>query len=207
MTQLVDARSALQARGFDEIPAARLTDILNQAKDQFEDAFTSPPPWLEGTQSGTAPMTFTDLKEILYVADTSNQNELRGVPAQQIIAEMDTIIGDAGTPAVWWLDWSGSSAVLKVHPTSTTVQLSVRYVKESPVLSADADTPLIPARYHSTWIDLAAVRCYLDGDNPGDAAQLAAIANQDLARIASRYETRDRQNGSYQQILGYAGDW
>jgi hypothetical protein len=200
--QLVDARTALIARGFDELTPTRLNEVLNLAKNQFEDGY--PFPWLETTATGPAPLTIADLKDVLYVVDTTNQNELRGVPAQHIIAEQDPIIGDTGAPALWWLDGTTS---LKTWPVQASAQLSVRYVKESPELSLDADTPLIPVRYHSTWVDLAAVRAYLDSDNIDAAAQLSAIVGQDLARIIARYDTRNRQNSAYQQILGYAEDW
>lgn len=199
---LDDARTALQERGFDELSDTRLDEILNLAKNQFEDVF--PFPWLEDTATGTAPLTIDDLKAVLYVVDTSNRVELMGVPAQQVVSDLDPIVATTGQPVVWW---QNGANVLEVYPASTSVQLSVRYVKESPELSLDADTPLIPARYHATWVDLAAVRAYLDGDNPEAAAQLRAVVAQDLQAIVSRFATVNRQNGLFQSIRGYSEDW
>lgn len=202
MSTLVQARAELNARGFDEISDARLTAILNIAKNQFEDSY--PFPWLEATTAGPAPLTIATLKHVLYVVDTTNQVELTGVPAPQIIAELDPIIGTAGAPSVWWLNGTN---VLTTWPLSTTAQLSVRSINESPELSADGDTPLIPVRYHPTWIDLAAIRAYLDGDNVNEAVQLRSIVSQDLGQIIARYDTRNRQNAVYQTIRGYSDDW
>ena len=49
------ARTELAARGFDDLAAARLTLFLNQARNDFEDAY--PFPWLETVfATGPAPL-------------------------------------------------------------------------------------------------------------------------------------------------------
>lgn len=66
--------------------------MLNNAKDELEDFFDWP--WLETTTTGTAPLTVTNLKRILYVTDTTNDTELPGVQA----ADINANIADTGTP-------------------------------------------------------------------------------------------------------------
>lgn len=200
--QLSDAQTELAARGFDAVSPARMVTILNQAKNQFEDIY--PFPWLESTASGLAPKTIADLKDVLYVVDTTNQRELVGTTAQFVVGDLDPTIGNAGAPVVWWLDGAN---IVTTYPLSTSAQLLVRYVKESPELAAPTDTPLIPVRYHNTWIDLAVIRGYLDRDDLGAAGQLRQVVSQDLAAVVSRYATMNRQNGAYQQIRGYSEDW
>jgi hypothetical protein len=147
---LTAAQTELKARGGDYLSTARLTTFLNDAKNELEDFFVWP--WLETTTTGTAPLTISDLKHVLYVVDTTNQAELTGASAQYIVEDLDETITTTGTPDVWWLD---GTTTLKVYPANTSASLSVRYVKFSPELSAGADTPLIPVRNHNLWIDLA----------------------------------------------------
>lgn len=199
---LNEARTELAARGFDELSPTRLTSFLNIAKSQFEDAYTFP--WLEASEAGTSPLTIEDLKQVLHVVDTSNHVELEGVTSSYIVAELSSDLDAQGQPLVWWLDGEN---VVKTWPVNTSTQLSVRYLKQSPELTDNTDTPLIPVRYHQTWIDLAVVRAHMDADAPDLAASARAVASQDLAQIISRYETRNRQNAVSQIIRGDAEDW
>lgn len=198
---LGDAQTELAGRGFDYLAASRMTIMLNDAKNALEDQW--PFPWLETTATGTAPLTITDLKQVLYVQDTTNDNELLGLPVAQIAVDGDDITR-AGTPAYWWLD---GTSTLNVWPVSTSVQLSVRYVRESVELSAVSDTPLIPARYHPLWVDLAVVQAYHDSDNFAGAQQLQGYVDSRMAKLVERYEQRNLQNGSYQTIRYMSDDW
>lgn len=198
---LADARAELAARGFDYLLPGRMNIMLNDARNAFEDVY--PFPWLEAAVTGTAPLTIADLKHVLFVQDTTNDTELLGLPVQQI-AQLGDDLALPGLPTHWWLD---GLTTLNVWPVSTSAQLLVRYVKESPELAGDLDTPLIPVRYHNTWVDLAVVRAYLDSDNFAAASALQQIANNDLAQISQRYATRNGQNPGYQTIRFNSDDW
>lgn len=192
---LSTARDELAARGFDYLSTTRMNLMLNAGKNALEDEY--PFPWLETTTTGTAPLTISDLKYVLYVVDTSNQNELTGVDVRDV-ALGDPTVTTAGTPDSWWLD---GAATVRTYPTSTSASLSVRYVKFSPELSADSDTPLIPGRYHLTWIDYAVVRAYEDSDNYDAAnALLSQVRGYSLAQMIEVYASRNRQNSGYVQI-------
>jgi hypothetical protein len=197
---LLAAQIEVRERGFFELPDDRLTVLLNQAKNTFEDFY--PWPWLETVVTGTAPLTVNDLKQILYVRDSTNDIELLGLPAQQIIVGDDDI-AQTGTPTHWWLD---GEEEINVWPVSA-VSLEVRYIKESPELAATTDIPLIPARYHNSWVDLAVIRAYIDSDRFAAVQGLKQIVDADLTLIAQRYATRNRQNGSYQTIRYFSEDW
>lgn len=195
---LGEAQQEFYARGVDYIDDVdRLTLWLNQAKNIFEDTF--PFPWLMQFVTGLSPLTISDLKDILYVFDANTNNELIGVPVQQLVVNGDTT--GSGLPTNWWLDGN----VLTTWPTATTV--SARYVKESPELVQPSDTPLIPARYHNTWIDLAMIRAYVDRDNFVAAQGLQQLVNTDLTLIVQRYATRNMQNPAYQTMRAGAEDW
>jgi hypothetical protein len=198
---LAAAQVEMANRGFDYLSTDRRTFFLNQAKNTFEDIF--PFPWLEDVATGTSPLTISDLKQVLYVSDTDHDRELLGLPAAQIIVD-GTDLAETGTPSNWWLD--GENTVT-VWPVSSSASLQVRYIKESDELVDPTNTPLIPARYHGTWIDLAVIRAYIDSDNYVAAQGLQQIVALDLSQIAQRYATRNDQNPGYQTIRSGSDDW
>ena len=196
------ARTELLARGFDYLSSSRANTMLTNAKNAFEDEWSWP--WLEATTTGTAPLTISDLKDVLSVVDTTNQVQLTGLDARDI-TDRDAIVTTAGSPDSWWLD---GETTLRVYPTSTSVQLSVRYVKFSPELANDSDTPLIPVRYHPVWLDYAVVEAYLDSDNFDAAAGLLNFVRQQrLPAMIEQYATRNRQNPGYVAVTWASDDW
>lgn len=198
---LGEAQSELGARGFDFLSSTRTAIMLNDAKNEFEDS--CPFPWLETTTTGTAPLTISDLKYVLFVQDTTNDVELQGLAPEQIALFGDDI-SQAGSPEFWWLDGTGT---LTTWPLSSSVQLLVRYVKFSPELSASSDTPLIPTRYHNIWVDLAVVRAYRDTDNFAAAAALQTAVAGRMSSVVEVYVARNRQGPESQTIRYASGDW
>lgn len=176
MTTLLAGRTELQARGYSRFLPARLTTWLNDAKDQFED-YPFDWPWLKSTATGAAPLTISDLRRVRAVVDTSNRNQLRKVRDADVLEFADYTLATTGVPECWFLT---SDTVVAVYPVQTA-SLSVPYLKFSPALSADGDTPLIPARYHGIWVDLAEVHVLRYGVK--DAASAATLEQAALGRI------------------------
>lgn len=190
---LAGAQAELAARGFDYLSSGRMTLMLNNAKNTFEDAW--PFPWLWKTVTATAPLTIADLKYIAIVKDDANQ-ELLGIDLR-MLEQDSTDLDLPGTPVYWWLQGgSDPETILHVWPVATTT-LNVTYVAESDELALATDTPLIPGRYHTTWIDLAVISAYQDSDNFQAASALRADVTARLNQIIERYETRNRQNSGY----------
>jgi hypothetical protein len=200
--QLSAARTELQARGFDHLSSARCLIMLNRAKNALEDEY--PWPWLHTSTTGTAPLTISDLKHIQYVSDTSNDRTLTGVDLRWV-REMDASADETGTPQVWWLD---GETTLRVWPLNTSINLSVRYVKFSPELSADGDTPLIPTRYHPVWVDYAVVEAYKDADDYANAnALLQHLRMVEVPRMIAHYANRNLQNPEAIAVTYASEDW
>lgn len=151
ITTLATAEAELQARGYNRFSTSRLDSWLNSAKNRFED-YTDWP-WLKTTTTGTAPLTISDLRRVLSVVDSSAKLPVEQVAADAIIEFASADLTLAGSPSGWYLS---SDTVLTTFPVGTG-SLSVRYLKFSPELSLGADTPLIPARYRTAWVDLAEV--------------------------------------------------
>lgn len=196
------ARTELLARGFSYLDSTRANLMLNTAKNELEDEHDWP--WLETTTTGVAPLTIADLKRILYVVDLTNGRQLTGLDAQDI-ADRDVVVTTAGSPDSWYLD---GLTTLRLYPTSTSDQLSVRYVKYSPELVADGDTPQIPVRYHVLWVDYACVEAYRDVENYAAAnALLQHIKQVKLPQLLSVFGMRNMQNPEYTQVTFASEDW
>lgn len=192
----------LKARGADYLSDARATIILNAARNDFED-FWWGWPWLETSTTGTAPVTISDVRQILYVTDTTGRTLLEGRDARDLVGDTDAVLTTTGTATSWYLD---GSATLRVYPANTSTTFTVRYVKFSAELTG-TDTPAIPTRHHPLWIDLAMVRVYRDSDDLAAAEALRRQTQEDLRRLVAVYELRSGSNNRRQIIREGALDW
>lgn len=202
---LADGRAELSARGYSRIVTAapaRANVWLNEAKNRFED-YGYDWPWLKATTTGTAPVTISDLRRVMSVADTTNRCPLEPVDADAITEFGDTNLALTGVPQAWYLS---AETVLTTYPVGTAT-LSVRYVKFSPELSADGDAPLIPVRYRSTWIDLAEAELLRYGvKDVQAAAALEVSAFARLREIAGVYAMQAQQAYAGSLVTGASVD-
>ncbi len=198
---LAQARTELQARGATYLSDARCNSMLNSAKAELEDFWYWN--WLETTTTGTAPLTISDLKQVLYVADTTNRSELWYMKAEDIVSQEYYDLAFTGTPEIFYLS---SETQLSVWPVQA-VSLSVKYLKVSPTLSADGDTPIFPSRYDDIWMDLAMVRVYKDSDDLDRAFALNKDCQQRLGQLIAQYEVKSLSNPRVARIDSGAGDW
>lgn len=182
---LDEGRSAVMARGFDYLAAPQLTLMLNTAKDEFEDMWEWP--WLWLPFSGPTPLVIANLKLVMTVQ--SGGTELLGLDVRQV-AQDGTDLTLAGAPQYWWIEaadtlhaWPGDGATV-----------SGICLQDSPPLVNPTDTPLIPARYHNLWIDLAVCEAYKDSDNYAASQSLRADVIVRMQDVIARYEVRNRQH-------------
>jgi len=191
------ARSALMDRGFDYLTQGQQDLMLNRARNDFEDYW--PWPWLRSYLRGTpTPVDIPDLKYVVSVANPSDAGgELLGLEDSDVNRlDADAVAIGSGWPRYWFLVPQPAPAegvTLNVWPSSGDV-LNVIYVHLTPELLNPDDTPEIPARYHSIWIDYAVIQGYKDRDNFPAAQALQADCDIRMQRLVERYETRNRQH-------------
>lgn len=196
---LSSARTQLEKLGAGRLSGDTTMEdfYLNQAKNWIEDKDDWP--WLETTTTGSSPLTISDLRKVIYVADTTNDRLLKEADIIDI-ARRDPGIDAVGDPTRFYLDGLTS---LKVWPVRT-VALSVRYLKYSPELTT-SDTPLIPTRYHMLWCDVA-FYLYLQAREPqyvtGD---MVARINDEIDTMKRNFSNRDVN--SIQNLYGSVYDW
>lgn len=197
---LATARAELESRGYARFTDARLEAFLNTAKNRFED-YPFDWPWLWGTATGAAPLTISDLRRVRSVVNSTTQTPLGHVDVDALVEFVSGDLTLAGTAAGWYLS---AETVVSTYPT--TASLSVRYVKFSPEL-AGTDTPLIPTRYHQSWVDLAEVEVLKYGVKDANlAASLESAVMGRLAEIAGVYAMQDQPVYSETLVSGASTD-
>lgn len=190
-----ELKTELKARGFDYLSDTRAGQYINRA--YHETCEMADWPFLRATTTGTAPLTISDMRQVIFVEDTTNNRVLEGVD-ERSVRNADPDITATGDPEYWWL--SGTTT-LNVYPPNTTPSLRVVYYEVPDDLSG-SNSPTIPTRYHLTIVDRAACHAYKDQDN-WDAAQ-AAEADW-LVQIQQMQETLLLQN--YQNSQDIIQTW
>ena len=178
------------ARGFDYLSPGRLTIMLNNAKNAFEDVWEWP--WLWRTLTGTAPLD-ADRPQARLHRHTPTGNELLGLDVRQI-AQSGTSLQQTGTPQYWWLDGPDPYPVMHTWPAGPARARGRLHRRKPRTRPHDTDAPLIPPRYRPLWIDYAVVEAYKDSDNYQGAQALRADIDARMQDLIARYEVRNRQH-------------
>lgn len=191
---LTALRAEFVARGYDYVDSGGTTrqdSFINRGYHRIcEEADW---PFLQIVASGTAPLSsLTDIREVIYVLDTTNNAELQGSTANDI-AYLDPNVSTAGTPQYWWLDQD----TIKVYPTSASASLSVRYVKVPTDLSSGSDTPVLPTRYHPLIVDAAVLEAAKDADDLNTLQVLQADYDRRIQEMKRTLLNRNHQGPDY----------
>lgn len=149
-------------------------------------------PFLEGDITGAAPLTITDLRQVLSVTDATNKAQLWGADRRTLLDNYSDLTL-TGTPTQFYLEGS----ILKVYPASTTVTLSVRYLGIPVALSGATDKPVVPNQYQYLIIDGAVLRAMKDSDNFSGAKALQEHYDMGVGRMAQTYLARNLHNPDY----------
>lgn len=163
-----------------------------------------PWPFLETSTSGTAPLTISNLGDVIYVEDTTNDNRLHLLDVRSAVDD-DPDLDDTGTPEGYYLD---GSSTLRVWPASTSVTVAVRYIKVPTELSADGDTLDIPSRFQGLVIDGAMVRVYQDSDEFEAAAALQQMIDMRVGKMTDALFSRSFDSQFVQRVMPHEdGVW
>ncbi len=198
---LAEMRDELEQRGYSfivDLPD-RANRWINQAYQEVCEAEDWP--FCEATTTGTAPLTISDLRQILYVVDSTNDLPLLGSD-QRTIQQKDPDLTQTGSPCNFYLT---GSTTLAVWPPDTSVSLTVRYLKVPAELDDDADEPIIPERFQELIIDGAVIKALKDTDRLGNAQALKQMWSESL--YAMKLSLMDRNRFNQQAILDTSPAW
>lgn len=177
------------ARGFDYLNQdtagqTRAKRWVNRAYLQLCEAF--PWPFVEDEVEDTAPLTLGDMRAVLSVVDSTNGAKLSYVETRSL-TDFTTDTDLAGTPCHYWLDGN----TVNLYPTSTTVEVKVRYLTVPDELEDDTDVLVVPNRFTDLVVDGAVLRAYKDTDNFNAHNALKASYQDDLMGMAASLMVRN----------------
>lgn len=182
-----DLLGELAARGTDYLEPGRAERFLNRGYQMLCEEY--PFDFLKKTVTAqAAPLTISDLREIVYVADATSNSELFELDERQV-SELDPDSNETGTASYWYL----LGDTLYTYPTDTAASLIVRYVRVPTELSGAADEPLVPQRYRNLIVDAAYYLALKDNDEFDSAAALKALYDAEVLKMILRLGNRSLQ--------------
>lgn len=187
---LTALQDEVKARVVDTASTTRLNYWINRAYHSFNEREA----WgyLETTSTGASPLTISDLRAVLSVTDTTNKSVLSFEDFRNLNDDDPTLTA-TGQPYCWY---QSAPTIIGCYPT-TSVSLSVRYLKVPTDLSSGSDTPLIPTRYHYALVEGACAFAYRDSDaidlaqSCQDAFDSAVIEASDALNFVNYDSVRD----------------
>lgn len=195
-----ELQEEVKARGFEYLSDAtgleRVKRWINLAYQELCEAEDWP--FLYADISGLAPLAIADLRSVLSV--NSESRSLRWLD-RRVLTGSGVDLAQRGSPTYWHLE----DRTLLTYPASDEV-LEVRYVKVPVDLTADADVPVVPARYHDLLVDGAVVRAYKDSDNYEAMAAVRSEYDRALHGMALTLGWQNHQ-GAETIHAPYGGDW
>jgi hypothetical protein len=181
---LAEIRAEVRARGYDYLPDSRIDLWIQQTYLWVCSLY--PWPFLETTASGPAPLTITDLSQILHVSDGTQILDGRD---QRDILDHDPGLTVAGTPAAWYLEGED----IHIWPADPATEIRVRYIRE-PAELVDNTSPLFPAAYHEILVDGAVLRGLKDNDEYDAASSLQGVLDMAVDGMKEAMLQRNYQN-------------
>lgn len=150
-------KAAVVSRGFSRLTTTEQGQVINDAIHEL-DGMEPRWPYLLTTSSGALPLTISDYVDVTLVMNTT-----LNVPVDYVdFEDFSAYAGDltrTGTDPQFWYFTPGSTTSLSGYPV-TARSVKVTYYKSSPDLSAGADLPLAPSRWHHLIVDMAVRNAY-----------------------------------------------
>lgn len=200
-------QTELLARGFDYLgtTAAGQVRVKQFLNDAYLTDICDPYPWmfLEATTTGTGTVTITDLRDVLYVLDTSRKRVLPSADIRDIAATAPDFESKTGSASAYYIDGD----TLKLFPVSPSTELSVRYIKVPPELDGPTDVPVLPARWHGLIVDFAVPKAYRDDDDFDEAVATEDYNFKRLGRMVEAEFSKNLDNTQYVSRTGWIGDY
>lgn len=174
-------KAELVARGFDYLSTTRQGQFINDAMHELDDLYTWP--YRETSSTGAAPLSITTLGIIQQVINSTRNAPLEPRSYQWLIREFGDL-STSGQASYYYVSWTSGGPKVVTYPTNSDT-LAVLHWKIATDLSAGADLPLSPTRYHTIIVDIAVRMALVDADNYSAAAALQTEIERKTARMAN----------------------
>lgn len=178
-----ELQTEVYSRGFNFLnqDAAGRTRVKRWLNEAYLWDVCEAAPWtfLRTSTSGTAPLTIADLADVIWVADSTNDQGIAELDEKNL-QDFDPTLDETGRAERWYMT---SETTMAVWPVDTTSTFQVTYRKVPAELAADGDTPVVPSRFHNLIVDGAVIRAYRDSDEFDAADRLQIIQDMGLERM------------------------
>lgn len=170
-TTFGDVKNEFYNSGFDYIRDNNQTDRAGRWVNQSYQEICGLERWpfLRTSTTGTAPISISDLGDILRVTDTALNRRLVEND-EDSLADLNADLTVAGTASWYYLSYSTSPTVNTFPATTNT--LSVVYYKSPASLTGDADVLLVPDEFIDVVVLGAMRRAYFDGTDAASQYQM-----------------------------------
>lgn len=201
-------RTAVRLRA--NVPTTDLIWTDGFVNDAINEALVSistehPWPWLQTKASPSHTDGLVDLSAITPAVRDITHLFVEDVEAKKVsVAETDLVAVVGPSEARYVFSVWGNELQIRSAPSATDT-LTLRYYRNESVLTADADTPLMPAVYHPVIVERACSIGFESTDDQSSAAMHEARSRQllahmlatALARIRGRHGVRVRPGYPY----------
>jgi hypothetical protein len=195
LDNLSELREEFLDRGFRYLSATRANRYVNLGYYEVCDEYDWP--FLEDSESGTAPVTISDLGKVESVVNSTT--ELKVLPLdRRLVQDMDAKLDDTGTAEFYYIT---AGTTVNVYPANTSNTFVVRYWKFPSEMDDDADTPVIPARFRYLIVEAAVRRAYQDSDNPELARMCAEEYERGLQKMLAVYSVQQYDRPDEIQVV------
>lgn len=180
-----------------------IDSAINEAVAQI--SLEQPWWWLQETETTTATSGVVDLSGVDPVVRDIVAVFVDDIEAKKVsVTETDAtaLYGPEDSRYVFSV-W-GDSLQIRTAPADTAV-VKIRYYRDEALLSADSDTPLMPAVYHPSIVEKAVSICFESLDDTSSAAMHEArsralvshMVGTALRRLRGRHSVRVRSGHPY----------
>lgn len=177
MSTFLEQQTELVARGFDALSTTRAKAILNDAYTEVDGAY--PWPYLEDSGTGTAPLSIPTLGQIEAVTDETLDVPIELVAYRNLVDWVDDL-STTGDPEFAYVAWPSGVPTVATWPVSTNT-IGVQFYRVPAALTADADRPAAPSRYHGVYLAVASRMAAVEtGGDPSGWASEAERALQTM---------------------------
>lgn len=173
-------QTALSDRGWARLSPTQLGQHINDARAEL-DSMEPRWPYLQLTVTGTLPLVTADMDAVSQVVNTTTNEPVPYMRYEDLSSIAGSLAQTSADPAFWYFT-PGSTTSISGFPVSTrTVRLV--YWKVSVDLSAGADTPLAPSRWHQVIVDMADRNASRAKKDFADAQAIQATIDGKLASM------------------------
>ena len=159
-------------------------------------------PWLRTTTTGVAPVTVTDLGSIENVYNSTLDCRMEYREERDLI-DLFGDVTSTGDASFYYLT---SPTVIATYPVDSSSTLKVTYWQVPVELSADSDTPLLPARYHAALVEYACAHAYKDNDNFPSAQVCRSEGDRLVQMMRERLLIPSHQGTDFVSAMGSSVD-